>query len=119
MLKKTVFAAATIAVSMIAFQPAAQAGNIQVQVHFGGGWHDGHYGGHWDDHWGGPWKLSCYQGKRKLRRNGYHHINAFDCHGKYLQVPRCPPRQGLPDPHERLHRTLLQAVYRLRLITIQ
>ena len=83
MFTKTIFAAATIAVSMIAFQPAAQAGDFQVQIHLGGGHWGGHWGGgHWDDHWDGPWKLTCRQGRRKLRNRGYHHINAFDCYGK-------------------------------------
>ena len=81
MFKKTLIAAATIAASTIAFQPAAQAGDVQIQVHFNGGhWH-GH-GGHWGGHWDGPWKLTCREGRHKLRRNGYHHINAFDCSGK-------------------------------------
>lgn len=83
MLKSTILAAATIAISMVAFQPSAQAGNIQIEVHFGD--HSG--GGHWGGgqpgggHWGGPVKLSCWQGKRKLRFNGYHHIRPTDCHG--------------------------------------
>ena len=96
MLKKTIFAAATIAVSMVAFQPAAQAGDIQIQVHLGGGhwvsghwggshWGGGHWGGgHWDDDYsGGPAKLTCSQGKRKLRFKDYHHIRPTDCHGKF------------------------------------
>ena len=29
-----------------------------------------------------PYKLSCRQGKRKLRWNGYHSIVPVDCHGK-------------------------------------
>lgn len=78
---KTILAATTIAVSMIAFQPAAQAGDFQLRIHLGGG----HWGGHWDDHWDGPWKLTCRQGKRKLRHRGYYRINAFDCHGQFYK----------------------------------
>lgn len=95
MLKKTILAAATVAVSLVAFQPAAQAGNLQVEVHFGGG-HGGH--GHWGGghgghgghgHWGGGHgghgyhKLTCHRGKVKLRWNGYRHIRATDCRGRY------------------------------------
>ena len=94
MLKNTMFAAAAFAISMAAFQPAAQAGQVQIDVHFGGG-HSGHGHGGWGPgpggwghgghgHWGGghfPYKLTCRQGKRKLRRNGYYNINPFDCRG--------------------------------------
>ncbi len=83
MIKTTILAAATLAVSMIAFQPAAQAGSLQIDVSIGGGYqnhggHNGHGGGHWGH---GPRKLSCTFGKRKLRWNGYRNINAYDCYG--------------------------------------
>jgi len=84
MFKKTLIAAATVAVSLVAFQPAAQAGNIQIDVQFNNG-HSGHgHGGH--GNWGhghghNRYKLSCYRGKQKLRRNGYHIIRTYDCRG--------------------------------------
>ncbi len=94
MLKKTMFAAAAFAISLAAFQPTAQAGQVQIDVHFGGG-HGGHgHGGGWGHgggghgghgHWGGghfPYKLTCRQGKRKLRRQGYYNINPYDCRGR-------------------------------------
>jgi len=97
MLKNTIFAAAAIAISMAAFQPAAQAGQVQIDVSIGGhGGHGGHGHGGWGHgpggwghgghgHWGGghfPYKLTCRQGKRKLRRNGYRNINPYDCNGR-------------------------------------
>jgi len=96
MLKKTILAAATVAVSLVAFQPAAQAGDLQIEVTFNGGhghghggWGGGHggHGGHggWGGGHGGHghYKLTCYRGKEKLRWNGYRHIRATDCRGKY------------------------------------
>jgi hypothetical protein len=86
MFKKTVLTAATIAISLVAFQPAAQAGNIQIDVNFGGGHHGGHggHGGHWGNghgHGHGHNKLSCYTGKKKLRWNGYYNVRPYDCQG--------------------------------------
>ena len=85
MLKKTILAAATVAISLVAFQPAAQAGNVQIEVNFGGG-HSGHggHGGH--GNWGhgtnhNPYKLSCYRGENKLHRNGYYNVRPYDCRG--------------------------------------
>ena len=89
MLKKTILTAATFAVSLVAFQPAAQAGNLQIDVTFGGQGHSGHggHGGQWGGgHWGGghgPNQLSCRRGKVKLEWNGYRHVRATDCRGRY------------------------------------
>ncbi len=92
MLKKTILTAATLAVSLVAFQPAAQAGDLQIDVSINGDGHGhgGHGGpGHWGGghgHWGGgygPYKLTCHRGRIKLEWNGYRHIRATDCYGKY------------------------------------
>lgn len=88
MLKKTILTAATLAVSLVAFQPAAQAGNLQIDVTFsghGGHGHGGHgHGGHWGGgHGHGPYQLSCRRGKDKLEWNGYRHVRVTDCRGKY------------------------------------
>jgi len=84
MFKKTILTAATLAISLVAFQPAAQAGNIQIDVNFGSG-HSGHGGhGNWGNghgHGHGYNKLSCYRGKNKLRWNGYRSIRPYDCNG--------------------------------------
>ena len=80
MIKKTILAAATIAISMAAYQPAAQAGGFKFGIYLGDGYGNGHWG---DEHWGGPYKLTCHEGKLKLRHIGYHHILANDCAGKY------------------------------------
>ena len=81
MIKKTILAAATIAISMAAYQPAA-AGGFKFGIYLGDGYSGAHSG---NGHWGGPYKLTCHEGKLKLLHIGYHHILANDCAGEYYK----------------------------------
>jgi hypothetical protein len=84
MFRKTVLTAATLAVALLAFQPAAQAHGIKVK--FGHGWGHGHgwahgHGGHGHGHWGhGPWGpghggFGCYWVKKKTWHKGHGHFH--------------------------------------------
>lgn len=84
MIKKTILAAATVAVALVAFQPAAQAHGFNVKIghgHWGGGWgHGGHGHGGWG-HGHGGWGhghgggFGCYFIKKKVWHKKHHHFH--------------------------------------------
>ncbi len=93
MILKSLLAAGAVAASLVAIAPAhqAQAGvNIDLQIGvpgyypvygygYGYGYGDGYgygYGHpvrHWDD------AISCKKGKKIVKWNGFHKVNAVDC----------------------------------------
>ena len=84
MFRKTILTAATVAVALVAFQPAAQAKssfNIQFGGHGGHGhWgHGGHggwgHGGHGGWGHGGHGGFGCYYVKKKFWKKGHHHFH--------------------------------------------
>lgn len=81
MFAKSLIAATAIAVSAAAFAPAAEAKtNIDINLGFGfGGYVDPGYG------YGGypvyqpNYGISCHKGRKIVKWNGFHNVNAFDC----------------------------------------
>ncbi len=79
MFKKAILVAATVAVGLVAFQPAAQAHGLKIQV--GGGHHGGQWGGQWGGHWGGHGGHGHWGG----HGHGHGH-GGFSCFYKYKKV---------------------------------
>lgn len=90
---KTIFAAAAIALSMVAVSaPAAQAG-VSVDISLGGffpGYDDGyghgshgHYGGHGyhGGHGRPAYGISCDTGRREVRGAGFNRVHTIECGG--------------------------------------
>jgi hypothetical protein len=89
MFRKTILTAATIAVALVAFQPAAQAKNLKIQIgghgghggHWGhgghGGWGHGGHGGWGHGGWGhgGHGGFGCFFVKKKYWHKGHHHFH--------------------------------------------
>jgi len=81
MFRKTILTAATLAVALVAFQPAAQATSLGIQIgghgghgHWGHGGHGGH-GGWGHGGWGGYGGFGCFYVKKKFWHNGHHHFH--------------------------------------------
>lgn len=78
-LKTSMLAAGAIAVSLIAFQPAPAAADVQIHFGFNGpSYHSAHGGqGNWRSN-----RVSCNAARRILRNQyGFRGIRALDCRG--------------------------------------
>jgi hypothetical protein len=84
MIAKSLTVAAALAVSLAAALPSTPAQaktNIDIDLHLGGGYPvypggGGYYPVYDDDSYGG---ISCHQGKKVVRWNGYKNVHPVDC----------------------------------------
>jgi hypothetical protein len=88
MILKSLITTAAVAGTVLALAaPANAKSKVDVYVDFGGfGFHDagyGHYDGHGYGH--GGWRISCGEGKQKVRWAGFKKVHPVDCEGKYYR----------------------------------
>lgn len=85
MVFKSLIAAAAVAGTALTAASSADAKTkVDLYLDFGGGYHDAGYG--YDDGYGyghgGGWRISCFEGKQKVKWAGFKKVQPLDCDGK-------------------------------------